>query len=172
LLIGSPGTLVMRLCGNDTCHESVCAMSLTQRVMNVACWWMSLRLDSSINTYLQQYTWLVRMSVICVARRIHNCAVTHWHVRHDAFICVTLLSKVQHDTFTRVARFIHTCDMTHSHVRHDLSNYYSAHVLWGWGDRLDIRGGLQFFLFKFSIPSSLSRARISELWLSLRFFKF
>ena len=50
-----------------------------------------------------------------------------FHVRHDAFICVTWLihmrdmthSYVWHDAFICVTWRIHMCDMTHSYVWHD-----------------------------------------------------
>jgi len=52
--------------------------------------------------------------------RIQMCDMTHSHVRHDSFICVTwLIHMLWHDSFICATWLIHKCDMTHSYVRHD-----------------------------------------------------
>ena len=66
-------------------------------------------------------------SFVCVWRRAFVCVwhvltvhqgrtryVTHSHVWHDSFLCVTWL--------------IHICDMTHSHVRHDSFTCVRIHL--------------------------------------------
>ena len=65
-----------------------------------------------------------------VIRLLHTCDMTHSHVWHDSFICVTWLIRIYeippscfldrwHDSFSCVIRLIHMCDVTHAHVCHD-----------------------------------------------------
>jgi len=54
----------------------------------------------------------VRVSFICVTRRIHMCDMAHSHVWHDSF-------NVWHDAFICGTWLIQRCDVTHSYLRHD-----------------------------------------------------
>jgi len=68
-------------------------------------------------------------SFTCVTWLIYMCDMTHLHVWHDSFTCVIWLIymcdmthlHVWHDSFTRVPWLIYMCDITHLYAWHDSS---------------------------------------------------
>jgi len=136
------------------------------------CWWITrtcvmawLMCDMThLHVWRDSFTWLVHM---CDMTHLHEqpvgesvgavwwhdscgtchtrclvCDMTHSHVWHDSFMCVTWLIHMcdmthLHDTFTCVTWLIHVCDMTHSHVWH--VTHDDLYVTWliqshGWHD--------------------------------------